>query len=87
MSKRKIWKRISSLMLVLAVLFAMIGTDTAPLVQTASAVTQGDIDALKDDADALADEKSAIEIPSFQSCAMRRQSFWSRGMLLDSKLP
>ena len=73
MSKRKIWKRISSLVLVLAVLFAMIGTDTAPLVQTASAVTQGDIDALKDDADALADEK--------------RRIFWSGGCCWISKLP
>ena len=57
MSKKTVWKRISSLALVLAVLFSLVGGDTAPLVETAEAVTQGDIDALKDDADDLAEEK------------------------------
>lgn len=85
MSKRKIWKRISSLVLVLAVLFAMIGTDTAPLVQTASAVTQGDIDALKDDADALADEKSAIK-SKLSELRNEKANILERRVLLDQQI-
>ena len=85
MSKSKVWKRISSLVLVLAVLFAMIGTDTAPLVQTASAVTQGDIDALKDDADALADEKSAIK-SRLSELRNEKATILERRVLLDQQI-
>lgn len=61
MKKHNVWQRLGRMVLVLAVLFAMIGTDTAPLAETAQAVTQGDIDALKDSADDLADQKSEIK--------------------------
>ena len=85
MSKRTIWKRMSSLALVLAVLFALVGTDTAPLVETASAVTQGDIDALKDDADALADEKSAIK-SRLSELRNEKANMLERRVLLDQQI-
>ena len=85
MSKKTVWKRISSLALVLAVLFALVGGDTAPLVETAEAVTQGDIDALKDDADDLADEKGEIKAELSQ-LRNEKANMIQRRVLLDQQI-
>ena len=61
MKKFSFLKRMGRCLLVLAVLFALVGADAAPLAETAEAVTQSDIDALKDNADDLADQKSEIK--------------------------
>ena len=67
MSKKQFCMRAGRLLLVLAVLFALVGTDTAPLTETAEAVTQSDIDNLKDNAEDLADQKSEdLDLADFQ---------------------
>ena len=85
MNKKTVWKRMSSLVLALAVLFALVGTETAPLVRTAQAVTQGDIDALKEDASALADEKSAIK-SRLSELRNEKANILERRTLLDQQI-
>lgn len=54
------WKQIGKLLCVGVLLFALMGADTAPLFTAAEAVSQSEIDALKDDAKALAAERSQM---------------------------
>lgn len=85
MNKHSVWKRAARLALVLALLFALVGTDTAPLAETAQAVTQSDIDALKGDADDLADQKNEIKS---QLSALRNEkaNVLERRVLLDQQI-
>ena len=54
------WKQIGKLLCVAVLLFALMSADTAPLFTVAGAVSQSEIDALKDDAKALAAERSQM---------------------------
>lgn len=85
MSKKSLCRRAGRLILVLAVLFAMVGTDTVPLTETAEAVTQSDIDNLKDNADDLADQKSEIK-SQLASLKDEKANVLERRVLLDQQI-
>ena len=85
MRKKSFWKRAGRLVLVLAVLFAMVGGDASPLTETAEAVTQSDIDNLKDDADDLADQKSEIK-SQLASLRNEKANVLQRRVLLDQQI-
>ena len=85
MSKKQFCMRAGRLLLVLAVLFALVGTDTAPLTETAEAVTQSDIDNLKDNAEDLADQKSDIK-SQLASLRNEKANVLERRELLDQQI-
>ena len=85
MKKFSFLKRMGRCLLVLAVLFALVGADAAPLAETAEAVTQSDIDALKDNADDLADQKSEIK-SQLASLRDEKANILAKRVLLDQQI-
>ncbi len=81
MNKQRTLRRVFTLLLALCLIFG----EAAPLGQTASAVTQAEINALKKDSDSLAAKKSSINA-QLNALAKDKKNTLARKALLDEQL-